>query len=455
MLEDTIIAISTPLGYGGLGIVRLSGKEALLIAENFFKAKQKKVRLPKKRPVLGHLFDPNSHEAFEEAYLTYFPAPTTYTTEDVVEISCHGSPVVLEEAVRLGVQAGARLANPGEFTLRAFMGGRIDIIQAEAINDLIRAASAKQARISYRQMEGSLSRKLKTLRQQIISLLSQVEASLEFPDEGLRLSPKNIAKTLQRSLEIVKPLIKSYDLGKSLAEGLTLAITGKTNVGKSTLFNALLEEDRAIITPYPGTTRDYLREPFKLGDALFTLVDMAGLEKTSHPIEKEGIKRGKQLAAQADGILLVLDSSRKEAQEDLALIKKYKDRKTLVLLNKMDLPDKIDKNRIAAAAGDLPKLEISALRGQNMVQLKKIIHSLFIQDEAKDEEIILHLRQKLLLEHIQEALHLGKQALEQGFSEEIVAEEIRKTLPFIGQLTGEIQAEDILDDIFSRFCIGK
>ena len=159
----------------------------------------------------------------------------------MVEISCHGSPVVLEEAVRLGVQAGARLANPGEFTLRAFMGGRIDIIQAEAINDLIRAASAKQARISYRQMEGSLSRKLQTLRQQIINLLSQVEASLEFPDEGLRLSPKKIAKTMQRSLEMVSPLIKSYDLGKSLAEGLTIAITGKTNVGKSTLFNALLE----------------------------------------------------------------------------------------------------------------------------------------------------------------------------------------------------------------------
>ncbi len=455
MLEDTIIAISTPLGYGGLGVVRLSGKEALPIAKNIFKAKKKSARIPIKRPVLGNLFDPDSQEAFEEAYLTYFPAPATYTTEDVVEISCHGSPVVLEEAVRLGVQAGARLANPGEFTLRAFMGGRIDIVQAEAINDLIRATSTKQARISFRQMEGSLSRKLQTLRQQIIHLLSQIEASLEFPDEGLRLSPKKIAKTLQRSLEMVTPLIKSYDLGKSLAEGLTLAITGKTNVGKSTLFNSLLQKDRAITTPHPGTTRDYLREPFRLGDALFTLVDMAGLEKSSHPIEQEGIKRGKQLAAQADGILLVLDSSRKETPADLNRIRKYQGHKTMILLNKMDLPHKIDKYKIAAAAGNLPKLEISALRGQNIPQLKKMIHSLFIQDEEKDEEIILHLRQKLLLEHIQKALYQGKHVLEQGFSEEIIAEEIRKTLPLIGQLTGEIQADDILEDIFSRFCIGK
>jgi len=455
MLEDTIIAISTPLGYGGIGVIRLSGKKALPIAESIFKAKSKNARLPTKRPVLGNLFDPGSLEAFEEAYLTYFPAPSSYTTEDVVEISCHGSPVVLEEAVRLGVQAGARLADPGEFTLRAYLGGRLDITQAEAINDLIRAASVQQARISYRQMEGSLSRKLQKLRNQIIHLLSQIEASLEFPDEGLQLSPKMMAKTMRRSLETVASLIKSYDLGKSLAEGLTLALTGKTNVGKSTLFNTLLEKDRAIITPHPGTTRDYLRESLKIKDALFTLVDMAGLEKSSHPIEKEGIRRGKQLAEQADGILLILDGSRKETPEDLALIKKYRERKLLILFNKMDLPQKIDRNRITAMAGDLPQLEISALRGQNIPRLKQIVHSMFVRDETREDEVILHLRQKLILEDIQRALNQGLQALEHGLGEEIFAEEVRKTLPLIGQITGEIKADDILSDIFSRFCIGK
>jgi tRNA modification GTPase len=455
MFEDTIIAISTPLGFGGIGIARLSGREALPIAECIFKAKKKRQQTPVRKPILGNLYDPKSREVFEEAYLTYFPAPASYTTEDVVEISCHGSPVVLEEVVRLGIQAGARLADPGEFTLRAHLGGRIDIIQAEAINDLIRAASVHQARISYRQMEGSLSTKLKALREQMIRLLSQTEASLEFPDEGLRLSPKHIAKTLERFLEKVSRLIKSYDLGKSLAEGLTLAITGKTNVGKSTLFNTLLEKDRAIITPYPGTTRDYLRETFKIKDALFTLVDMAGLEKTSHPVEKEGIKRGKQLASQADGILLVLDASREENQEDLTLLDKYRDKKTLILLNKIDLPPKIDLKKIATAAGDLPRLEISALRGQNIPQLRQSIHALFVREEEKEKEVILHLRQKLLLEDIHKALTQGRKALESGSGEEIFAEEIRPAVSLIGQLTGEIRADEVLEDIFSRFCIGK
>lgn len=455
MFEDTIIAISTPLGFGGIGIVRLSGRQALLIAEKIFRAKRKRARTPARKPILGNLFDPKTRDAFEEAYLTYFPAPATYTTEDVVEISCHGSPVILEEAVRLGTQAGARLAHPGEFTLRAYLGGRIDIIQAEAVNDLIGAASLHQARISYRQMEGSLSKRLNTLREQIIHLLSQVEASLEFPENGLRLSPKHIAKTLERSQETVSRLIKSYDLGKSLAEGLTLAITGKTNVGKSTLFNALLEEDRAIITPYPGTTRDYLRETFKIKDALFTLVDMAGLERTSHPVEKEGIKRGKQLASRADGILLVLDASQKETLEDISLIEEYRSRKTLILLNKIDLPFKIDRNKIAAAGDGLPCLEISALRGQNIPRLRQSIHTLFVQDEDKEEEVILHLRQKLLLEDIRKALVRAQKALGSGHSEEIFAEEIRTAIPLIGRLTGEIRADDVLEDIFSRFCIGK
>jgi len=264
-----------------------------------------------------------------------------------------------------------------------------------------------------------------------------------------------IAKTMQRSLEMVTSLIKSYDLGKSLAEGLTLAITGKTNVGKSTLFNALLGKDRAIITPHPGTTRDYLRESLKIEDALFTLVDMAGLEKSTHPIEKEGIRRGKRQAAEADGILLILDSSRKETPEDLTLIKKYRERKLLILFNKIDLPQKIDINRITAVTGDLPQLEISALRGQNIPRLKQIISSMFVRDETKEGEVILHLRQKLILEDIQEALNRGLRALEQGYGEEIFAEEVRKTLPLIGQITGEIKADDILGDIFSRFCIGK
>lgn len=455
MLEDTIIAISTPLGYGGIGIVRLSGPHALVIAKKIFRPQEKRKTFPIRRPFLGHLCDFVKEDVFEEAYLTYFPAPKSYTTEDVVEISCHGSPVILEEVIRLGQAAGARIADPGEFTLRAYLGGRIDILQAEAINDIIRATSFKQAKISYKQMEGSLSRKIRSLRKQIIHILSQIEASIEFPDESLQLPTKIIAKTIQKALDSVSRLIQSYDMGRTISEGLTLAITGRTNVGKSTLFNTLLEKERAIVTPYPGTTRDFLRESIKIQDSVFTLIDMAGMDNTSHPIEKEGIRKGKRITQSADGMLLVMDSSKKESPEDLIQIKRLKQRKAIIVLNKNDLPMKIHKEKIKKLAAGSPILEISALKGNNITQLKEKIHALFKPDEAKEEEIILHLRQKLLLDKIQNALSEGLQALENGHSEEVWAEDIRQTLPLLGQLTGEIRADDILDDIFSRFCIGK
>lgn len=255
MLEDTIIAISTPFGYGGLGIVRLSGKKSLLITKKIFKSKKKNIKIQPHRSILGNLYHFEQKEFFEEAYMTYFPKPYTYTREDMVEITCHGSPVILEETIRLGIKAGARHANPGEFTLRAYLRGRIDIIQAEAVNDIIQASSYKQVKISFNQLEGSLSKKITSLRNQIIHLLSQIEAGIEFPDEGLRISAKQISYTMKKTIHSTKKLIESYDLGKTLTESITLAITGRTNVGKSTLFNSLLEKDRAIVTPFPGTDR--------------------------------------------------------------------------------------------------------------------------------------------------------------------------------------------------------
>jgi tRNA modification GTPase len=455
MLEDTIIAISTPLGYGGLGIVRLSGKKSLPIARKLFKSKKNKAQIPPRHPILGNLYHFEQKEFFEEAYLTYIPSPHTYTREDMVEISCHGSPVILEEVVRLGIKAGARHARPGEFTLRAYQRGRIDILQAEAINDLIQAPSYRQAKISFSQLGGSLSQKIASLRHQVIHLLSQIEASIEFPEERLRISAKQISKTMEKAIHSLKKLVESYNLGKTLSEGLTLAITGRKNVGKSTLFNSLLQKERAIVTPYPGTTRDYLCDKLNINSSIFTLIDMAGFGSPLHPAEKEGIKRAKILASQADGVLLLLDSSQDESSEDFKLIKKFKNKKTILLFNKIDLPQKMSKKNVKNRAESLPVLGISALKGINLGKLKEMIHEFFVPSQKQGEEVILHLRQKLLLEDMLDCLIDGQRLLKEGHPEEIYAEEIRKIIPLIGQLTGKIRMDDIIEDIFSRFCVGK
>ena len=455
MFEETIIAVSTPLGHGGLGVVRLSGTRSLEIALQIFRPRRLRRRIPPRQSVLGQLFDPKTGEPFETAMLIYYPGPHSYTTEDVIEISTHGSPVILEETVRLGTACGARSAHPGEFTLRAFLGGRIDILQAEAVNDLIRAASLNQAKISFSQMEGRLSKRLQKLRRNFIHILAQIEASIEFPDDSLSLSTKSLTRSMTKSQDQVNLLIESYDLGKTLNEGTTLPITGRTNAGKSTLFNALLMQDRAIVTPYPGTTRDTIREQIKIQDSVFTLMDTAGHDNTNHPIEREGIQRSRRSAEQADGILLVLDLSRPANQDDLELLKEYRKRKTLIVLNKSDLPPKLRHEKITELAPHIPQLKISALQGSHIKELQEMLYAHFVPDLEKTEEIILHQRQKIILEQIREALTAAQQLLYQGYSEEILAEEVRRVIPLLGQLTGEVHSEDVLQDIFSRFCIGK
>jgi len=455
MLEDTIIAVSTPLGYGGLGVVRLSGTRALSIAERFFQPKRALRKTPPRRPVLGNLVDREKGEVFDEAFLTYFPGPRSYTREDMVEISCHGSPVILEEIVRLGIHAGARHAGPGEFTLRAYLNGRIDILQAEAVNTLITAPSLRLAKLGFRQLEGRLSRTVSLLRSQLVRLLSQIEASIEFPDEELPVSSRTIAAALSRTKNTLRRLVSSYDLGRALSEGLSLVIAGRANVGKSTLFNALLERERSIVTPYPGTTRDYIRESFTTNGAVFNLVDTAGMEHPSHPVEKEGIRRGKKLAEQADGILLVCDASRAETDEDLSLVRKFQKKKMLLLFNKIDLPVKMDVEKVKRAAAAAPSLEISALKGTNLEALKENMVRLFAPRQKDGDQVVLHLRQKLLFQEILEHVLRAETLLQKGHSEEVCAEEIRSALPLFGRLTGEIRQEEVIEAIFSRFCVGK
>jgi len=456
VLEDTIIAVSTPFGHGGLGVVRLSGPESLGIARKLFKQKKRnKIRDFPRRLVFGNLFDFEKRRPFDEAYLAFFPGPNSYTREDMVELSSHGSPIILEEVVRLGLKAGARHAHPGEFTLRAYLHGRIDILQAEAVNDLIMASSLEQAKISFHQLGGRLSRKIFSLRSRLIRLLAQVEASIEFPDEALSISAGRISRGLETLSVSLRKLIESYQAGKGLREGITLAIVGKTNVGKSTLFNALLEKERAIVTPFPGTTRDYLEERLRIGNSFFRLIDMAGLGRPVHPVEEMGIRKGRKLAAESDGLLLVFDVSRESTPEDSHLLKKFKDKKTIIVFNKMDLRKRMDQESIVRGLRDRPWLEVSALEGKNLDKLREKIASVFVPSRKKGEETILHLRQKLILEEILGHVKKGLDLLKAGYSEDVYVEEIRKSLPLIGRMTGEVSADDVIRDIFSRFCVGK
>ncbi len=456
MLEDTIIAISTPPGFGGLGIVRISGRKALAVARRIFEPKGGAKRpIPVRRPVFGTVCDPERGQALDEAFLTYYKGPRSYTREDVIEISVHGSPAVLDGILRIGARAGARLARPGEFTLRAYLNGRLDILQAQAVNDLIRSVSLTQARVSSRQLGGSLSRRVLRLRARLIALLASIEAGLEFPEEKIRTGAAAGLKALAALVDEIGRLVASYETGRALAEGVTLAVVGRTNVGKSTLFNALLEDDRAIVTPFPGTTRDFLREQLVVDGVVFHLVDMAGLGRPAHPVERRGITKGKKIARAADGLLLVLDGSRRAGEGDERLVREYRGKRAVFVVNKADLPRKLASRTVRELAGASPVVEVSALKGRNIDKLRSQISGLFAPGAGKEEEIILHARQKDTLQAVLEALRRARDLLAAGHSEEVTAEEIRAAVRLIGELTGEVRGEEVLDDIFGRFCVGK
>ena len=455
-LDDTIIAVSTPPGWGGLGLVRLSGAEALSIARKIFRSGSGETAPIRPRElVFGEVYDSESGQALDEAFLSYFAAPRSYTRENVVELSCHGSQVVLEELVRLGVKAGARPAGPGEFTLRAYLNGRIDLLQAEAVNDLIAASTLTQAKISTRQLRGGLSKKMAGFRSAILEAASLLEAAIEFPDEETGIGPARVEEGLRSALAAVDALASTYDFGRTLSEGLTLAIVGRANVGKSTLFNALLDRDRAIVSPDPGTTRDYLREKLRVGESVFQLIDMAGLETSEHPLEKEGIRRGQAIAAEADGILFILDASRAESPSDLQLLRQFRGRRSILVFNKSDLPRKIDALACRKARPGAPWIDVSALKKSHVTDLKDLVRETFAGQREDGEEVILHLRQKLILSEISDALKAALAVLGQGHSEEVCAEEVRRALNLLGRLTGEVRADEVIDGVFSRFCVGK
>jgi tRNA modification GTPase len=447
-LGDTIAAISTPPGRGGLGILRLSGPDARAVANRMVRFpanhewKSWSSRLAALRDAEGRLVD--------RVVISFFAAPKSYTAEDVVEISCHGAPAVLRYALERACEQGARLAEPGEFTLRAFLHGRIDLPQAEAVRDLIEATTLYQARIAAQQAEGSVSRRIQPVKERLLELIALLEAGIDFAEDDVDVaSSQEILSRLDRIADGVSALIASFAYGKLVHEGFTLAIAGRPNVGKSSLFNRLLEQDRAIVTDIPGTTRDLVSEMASLDGIPVKFVDTAGIRAGGDRLEKLGIERSYRAMADADLTLVVVDISVPAAQEDLDLIQRANEQgKFLVTANKCDLPRR----------AEYPEAHpVSALTGEGVVELRRaIVETLAPRGRLEQEGgFITSLRHERLLKESREALEAARNATSLGIPHEMLLLDLYAALRPIDAITGATTADDILNRIFSTFCIGK
>ena len=463
-LEDTIVAISTPTGQGGIGIVRLSGKQALSIADQMFRAKDGSKPSSFKGFTVhyGDVVDVKNDEIIDEALLSVMRAPKSYTKEDVLEISCHGGIVSLRSIVVLATELGARLAEPGEFTKRAFLNGRIDLAQAEAVLDIIQAKTDAFLHVSTHQLKGELSTELEGIREQLMNIYVEIEAIVNFPEDELGTDDKGRGlkmrlKAIHAAKKRVDGLLQSSEHGRILKEGIKIVICGKANVGKSSLLNTLLKSPRAIVSDIAGTTRDTIEETAQIKGIPFQLIDTAGILEPRNLIEEEAIKRSHMYIEGADLVLFVLDASGNLDQDDERLMRVVEGQNVLAVLNKCDLPQKIDGGRIKKEYGPKRVLKISALKISGIDHLETVILENVWHEKKVDTHGILvsNLRHINALKGTQATLLKAEEILSDGLSLEFISEEIKVAVNFLDNITGRNIDEDLLDNIFSNFCIGK
>ncbi len=458
MVEDTIAAISTPLGEGGLGIVRISGKNTLSIADRIFKGKAVPSKAPSHTANHGTIIDSKTKETIDEVLLTVMLSPKSYTTEDMVEISCHGGSFVLYRVLQQALACGARSANPGEFTLRAFLNGRIDLAQAEAVAEVIKAKTDLSLKVAMDHLKGGLSEKLNLHREKLIELLAQIEVQIDFPEEDVEPKDKeSISNEIKKIHKGINLLIETYDEGKILKDGLRVVIVGRPNVGKSSLLNAFLKEERAIVTPIPGTTRDAISETANFKGIPVRLIDTAGFRVSKDRIELEGIKRTKLEIDRADMILWVIDSSQELDKEEFDLEREIKSFKHVVVLNKIDLAEEGFISELGKRFADKICQRISALKLRGIEDLRASVASnaLTLDKDSNGDVILSSLRHKEALIKAEEGLKKAKKSLDQGMSYEFVVLDLRIALDSIGEIIGKTVTDDILNKIFSEFCVGK
>jgi tRNA modification GTPase len=454
LLDDTIAAVSTPIGKSGIGIVRLSGRKALSIADKIFLPSNG--LSPSGFP--SHTIHYGRIKDIDEVLLTVMRAPRTYTREDIVEINCHSGIVILRRILDLLLKSGARLAEPGEFTKRAYLAGRIDLAQAEAVLDMINSRTDKAQNAALGQLKGELSRRIKALRKSILDVLTHLEVSIDFSDRDLPApSSKRLLKMMQRASRDIRILLDSADKGTILRQGITCVICGKPNVGKSSLLNALLKEDRAIVAAVAGTTRDTLEETVDLSGIPLKLVDTAGIIKGKNIVEREAVKRSRRYLKQADLVLLVLDSNRRISFADRALAREVSNRPVFVVLNKQDLPLKISLRQAKEILPQRKFVPVSALRGKGLDRLKKEIADYIWQGKvsSSSEILITNIRHARALKRAQRFIRRAVKALQSGQSPEVVCLDMQAAQKSLGEIIGRISCEDILGHIFSQFCIGK
>ena len=455
MLPDTIAAIATPLGgEGGIGVVRISGPDSLKIIKAIFKPSSKEVFVSH-RLYHGWVVD-NSRE-IDQVVVSYMAGPRSYTGEDVIEISCHGGGTVLKNVLELAIKAGARIAQRGEFTKRAFLNGKIDLAQAEAVIDLIRAKTREGSLLAASQLKGSLSSRIREAREGLIGLLAEIEASIDFPDEIPDIDIKKAGMTLTSAARSIDKLIDSAHLGKIYREGISIAIIGKPNVGKSSLLNALVREERAIVTDEPGTTRDIIEETLNIRGIPAKVLDTAGIRHSESKTERLGIDRAINAIEGADLVLLLLDISQELTGEDIDLMARTTDSRRIIVLNKADLAHKLKRKDVTSKIGNAQAVEVSALKGDGVGELESVIFDTIVSDKvvAENTEVMVNLRQKEALVRAKESLQRCLESLEKRMQADFVSIDLKGAIAALGEVTGEVVSEEIIDRIFEEFCVGK
>ena len=457
---DTIAAISTAPGEGAIGIVRISGDLAISIANSIYQCGTKQLEEQKTHTIhYGHIVDPNSGEVYDEVMVSVLRAPKTFTREDIVEINCHGGIVAINRVLQLVLRMGARLAEPGEFTKRAFLNGRIDLSQAEAVMDLIRAKTDKSMQLAMRQLDGQLSHLIQNLRQEILNTLAQVEVNIDYPeyDDVEEMTLQLLREKTQQVLQGVRALLNTASQGKVLRDGLKTAIVGRPNVGKSSLLNVLLREEKAIVTDIAGTTRDTIEEYVNVRGVPLQLIDTAGIRETDDVVEKIGVERSRKALKEADFVLLLLNQSETLQEEDIRLLETTKGMKRIILFNKTDLPSKLSKEDIAPYAKEEEIVTTSMLNKEGIDQLEEKIAGYFFQGQMneRDATYLSNTRHIALLEKAEQALVEVQNGIEMEMPVDLIQIDFTRAWDLLGEITGDSVQDELLTQLFSQFCLGK